>query len=40
MPKHVFIDHELNVYYKQAGKMDNYEVSEIIDEMLDLMRKD
>ena len=38
MPKHVFIDHELNVYYKQKGKMENIEVSEIIDEMLDLMR--
>ena len=39
MPKHVFIDHELNVYDMQAGKMENSEVSEIIDEMLDLMRE-
>ena len=37
MPKHVFIDHELNVYYKQAGSMSNNEVSNIIDEMLELM---
>ena len=40
MPKHVFIDHDLNVYYKQAGSMSNNEVSNIIDEMLDLMGQD
>ena len=37
MPKHVFIDHELNVYYKKTGFMSNNEVSNIIDEMLELM---
>ena len=37
MPKHVFIDHEFNVYYKQTGKMENSDVKQKIDEMLDLM---
>ena len=37
MPKHVFIDHELRLYYKHAGSMSNSEVSIIINEMLDEM---
>ena len=36
MPKHVFIDHELNVFYKEAGSMSNTEVEEIINQMLEL----
>ena len=36
MPKHIFINHELNVFYKEAGSMSNTEVEEIINEMIEL----
>ncbi len=36
MPKHVFIDHELKVYYKDIGIMNNSLVRQKINEMLEL----
>lgn len=36
MPKHIFIDHEFKVYYKDTGIMNNSLVRQKINEMLEL----